>query len=726
MTKSNDVLKIKIIWQSIKNMPYNRKAWSNLYTFYVQRDWRWHIDYVAEQLVRFEVPLPISQKAAINKSRRKKTLQFWARSADWVLGQSASTLLTEAKIFIQSCLDSEGPDWLSLLYLSRIAYINGNDDEGKAFQTKAMFLEPVEGETQYYLAKWALSAGDPAEAVAQLSDLVDDPITRFGSMLILGEALFRLGNRPAAEQAFTRAARSQNPAFLDHLATRVFALNYWQEAVLLRKQIVAMRPRDAYSWLKLAEIQAVVFDSNGALQSCENALAIDPLFDDALLLESKLKADLGDVDSYFLAIKSIFDKNQDPTSRLASTLAMTSLYSANMSAKNVSDLHRRLCEPIESSVKQLPAMKSSQKLKDGRIHIAYLTGDLHRQHPVNLFMLPVLKRHTRSEFKISVFHTGSMYDEYTEQARQSVDDWYECGNWMDEDIAQRVRKENVDLLVDLAGHTSSHRLGVMAYHPARVQATFLGYPFSTGMSRIDYLIGDSIVTPDSDADLYSERLMNLPGSVFCWAPIDYYPVVTRTPLKGRPIVFGSFNNSLKLSKKTIELWSMVLAEVPDSRLILKAPSFTDSRITIHFLDLFVSHGISSNRIEFRGPSELNQMMQDYSEIDIALDPVPYNGGTTTLQALWMGTPVVVLKGNSFVSRMGASFLTFLGRKEWVADNSKDYIRIASSLATEVETLCLIHETLRSEMLGSPIGSIQNYVSSLEVLYLEMLRQQKSA
>ena len=212
-----------------------------------------------------------------------------------------------------------------------------------------------------------------------------------------------------------------------------------------------------------------------------------------------------------------------------------------------------------------------------RLRIGYVTGDLHRQHPVNIFMLPVLLRHDRARFEVHVYYTGTLFDEYTRQAQACAGHWCEA---------------------------------------APVQATFLGYPHSTGLSRMDWLVGDATVSPAEHAHLFSEGIAQLPGSVFCWAPVDDYPLPAPRPADA-PLVLGSFNNSMKLSPTTMALWSRVLRALPQSQLLLKAPSLRDAAVQARFTDLFAEHGIARERLLLRGPSGLAEMMQEYGDMDIA-------------------------------------------------------------------------------------------------------------
>jgi predicted O-linked N-acetylglucosamine transferase (SPINDLY family) len=353
-----------------------------------------------------------------------------------------------------------------------------------------------------------------------------------------------------------------------------------------------------------------------------------------------------------------------------------------------------------------------------KLRLGLVTGDLHRQHPVNIFMLPILQRLNPDKLALCVYHTGTMHDTYTARAKTCSQRWLEAAKLDDNALQAAIVADRVDVLIDLAGHTATHRLGVFAQRAAPVQATFLGYPHSTGLATMDWLIGDATVSPADHASLFCEGIAQLPGSVFCWHDEGTYPLPQARAVDA-PVVFGSFNNAMKLSPRTIALWARVLLAVPGSRLLLKAPSLRDAAVCERFAALFVGHGIAAERLEFRGPTGLADMMQEYGDIDIALDPTPYNGGTTTLQALWMGVPMVALEGGNFVSRMGASFLRTLGRDDWVAGDEEAYVRAAVALAQDCAKLRGQRAALRAQMAASSLCDIDTYVQHFEALLNRM-------
>jgi len=440
----------------------------------------------------------------------------------------------------------------------------------------------------------------------------------------------------------------------------------------------------------------------------------------------------GDARAHLAAVEAHYASLGNPGSRLASSIAMASLYVDDRTPEQIAALHRQLCAPIEAAVAATPNRDASRAPEgpdrdanpDRPLRIGLVSGDFHRQHPVNLFMLPLLEHLDRQQFPVWVFHTGSMHDEYTARARRAASHWIEAAQLDDTALQQRIRSERIDILIDLAGHTSSHRLGVFALGAAPVQASFLGYPHSTGLSSIDWLIGDPIVSPAEHAPLFSEGIAQLPGSVFCWSPVDDYPLPPPRPADA-PLVLGSFNNIMKLSPRTIALWASLLHDLPDATLRLKAPSLGDASVIQRFTGLFAAAGIAPERLSFEGPSELGEMMQRYGAIDIALDPTPYNGGTTTLQALWMGVPVISLMGGNFVSRMGASFLTALGKPEWIAADDDHYRAIARELAAQVPTLRQGRAAQRQAMLRSSLSNLERYSAGFQTLLRQMWHHHSS-
>lgn len=700
-------------WARLRRSAVQGSVWLELAKEYAGRSLPWQAGYAARQALRCKADLrPELDALGIGR---------WQDPAagDALLGRAtlpeAATLAQQFSAAVEAYPD----DWLSWLYLARLHEMPACRDADKSVAAleRARSTEIIPGETLHWLGVWRLNSGDAEGAVAALSQLVDISPLRYGSMMYLGEGLLRLGNVTAAEKAFTRASLSPNPDFLLSLSARVYANNYWHEAIGVLKKALSLRPAHAPTLLALAKIHWEVYELTEAQEACRQVLSLEPDNKDAAYMLAALPGRMGDAKGHLDAVQAEYDASGDPLSRLASSIAMASLYQDALAPGEVADLHRRLCAPIEAATRR-KAEFANLRTTARRLRIGYVTGDFHRQHPVNIFMLPVLLRHDHARFEVCIYHTGSMHDEYTRRAKAGADRWLEAASLDDTALQAAIVADEIDVLVDLAGHTSTHRLGVFAKRAAPVQATFLGYPHSTGLSTIDWIIGDATVSPAEHAHLFSEGIAQLPGSVFCWAPVDQYPLPPARPADA-PVTFGSFNNAMKLSPTTLHLWAQVLKAVPGATLLLKAPSLRDAAVQARFASILAQHGIGKERLLCRGPTGLAEMMQEYGDVDIALDPMPYNGGTTTLQALWMGVPVVTLAGGNFVGRMGASFLHTLGEPDWVASDENSYVAKAVALANRTGTLRRQRADLRNRMASSSLCDIQSYAGHLEALYRRM-------
>ena len=715
---SNDTDSIGSLWRQLRCSPIDGELWLSLFRLYQQVPLAWQAGYAARQVRRTSPGLAEFNPAASNLVAQQVDLE-----ADGVLAQQPGPghgpRITDFWAWLQ---ESPG-DWLTWLYLSRLLELQPQAGEQPDWPTarealqRAGSLEPLAGESQHWLGVWRLNSGDAAGAVAAFSEVLQIRPVRYGSMAFLGEALLRTGQREAAEKSFSRASLSSNPVFLRGLAQRVYVHNYWNEALEILMKALQQEPNSVATLQAMLTIHWEVYNLSEVRDICQRILELDPHNGDVGYMLSALPGRMGDAKGHLEAVQAKYAEVNDPTSRLASSIAMASLYQDDLSAQAIADLHRQLVGPIEESL--LPRRRYFTPTPRGeRLKIGLVSGDFHRQHPVNLFMLPVLQKLDHGRFEIFIYYTGSMQDEYTLMAKSCADHWFEAARLDDGQLLEQIGKDAVQVLVDLAGHTSSHRLGLFSMRAAPLQVTFLGYPHSTGLSTMDWLIGDHWVSPSEHRSLFSEGLAQLPASVFCWAPVDSYPLPPQRA-SGTPVVFGSFNNVMKLSPHTIDLWSEVLHAVPDSRLLLKAPSMRDAAVCDRFRWLFGERHIDASRLEFQGPTELGEMMQTYGEIDIALDPTPYNGGTTSLQALWMGVPMVSLLGGNFVSRMGASFLHSLGRPEWLADSDGAYVRIARELAGRVDELRASRGLFREQMAQSSLCDSHRYVRDFEQLFDRM-------
>lgn len=356
-----------------------------------------------------------------------------------------------------------------------------------------------------------------------------------------------------------------------------------------------------------------------------------------------------------------------------------------------------------------------------RLRIGYVSPDF-REHSVSYFFLPLLEVHDRCEVEVFCYAEVKRTDKMTARIKALSDHWRSTVGLTSDEVARRIYEDKIDILVDLAGHTADNRLLVFARRPAPVQVTWLGYPDTTGMPVMDYRLTDEIADPDGDGDeYYSETLVRLTDGFLCYSPPDGAPDVSGLPsLETGHITFGSFNNLPKVNEKVIEVWSKILGRVPGSSLLLKSKQFADESTKRRYLNLFLQNGIAPERIRMLSRTEsVLEHLRLYNRVDIGLDPFPYNGTTTTCEALWMGVPVVTLRGNRHSSRVGASILTRVGLRNLITVNEGEYISKAVGLASDLDKLKELRAGMRERMMESPLCDSRSFARSIEDVYRQI-------
>ena len=295
----------------------------------------------------------------------------------------------------------------------------------------------------------------------------------------------------------------------------------------------------------------------------------------------------------------------------------------------------------------------------------------------------------------------------------------------DSAVAERIREDSIDILIDLAGHTANNRLPVFAERPAPVQVTWLGYPNTTGLSAMDYRLTDVIADPEGDADvLHSENLMRLPNGFLCFAPAADAPEIAGTPaLTTGQVTFGSFNNLAKVTPEVVETWAHVLHRIPKSQLVIKSRPLADAETRERYVEMFGAHGIDAGRVELCSwIASRSGHLGAYNRVDVGLDPFPYNGTTTTCEALWMGVPVITLCGDRHSGRVGASILIRIALKDLVAETKAIYVEKTVALANDLDRLSALRSDLRSRMKMSPLCDPELFTRDVEATYREMWRR----
>ena len=352
-----------------------------------------------------------------------------------------------------------------------------------------------------------------------------------------------------------------------------------------------------------------------------------------------------------------------------------------------------------------------------RLRIGYVSGDF-RAHPVGYFMAQVLANRDRSATEVFCYSNALQTDAMTQRLQAVSDHWRSVTGVPDQAAADLITGDGIDILVDLSGHTGLNRLAMFALRPAPVQVTWLGFWGTTGLRAMDYILSDDVTIPPGHEKFYTEDVIRLPAGRFCYSPPDYAPPVAAEPPMRRlgHVTFGSFNNLIKVGPAVIRLWAAVLHAVPEARLVLKWQSLVDAGVRNRLISGFASAGIGSERLVLRGASSHPDMLAEYADIDIALDPPHCSGGLTSCEALWMGVPVVTMPGAGALSRQTLGFLRALGITDWVAQTPADYVRIAANLAADAAGLAASRASLRPLMAASPLCDGVGFAAGLDAAY----------
>jgi predicted O-linked N-acetylglucosamine transferase (SPINDLY family) len=515
----------------------------------------------------------------------------------------------------------------------------------------------------------------------------------------LGDALIEQGNLDEAIVAYRQALRIDPKAAITHgsLGNALAAQGKLDEAVVAYRQAISIKPdlAEIYLDLGIALIRRVKIDE--AINAYRQAIGIEPNHAEAHLhLGSALvrqgKFDQG-IDAHCQAIGIHPDYFQ-----AFSSLLFCLHYSNKFTNDQLFAAHREWGERYGQRAPTFTTYNIDRN-PARRLRIGYVSPDF-REHSVAYFVEPLLRGHDRQKVEIFCYSDVGRSDSVTTRLQGLADHWLVTVGLSDQQLAERIWIDGIDILVDLAGHSAANRLLVFARKPAPVQVTWLGYPNTTGLKAIDYRLVDAVTDPVGEADaLASETLVRLEDGFLCYGGLRDGPEPTPPPcVKTGTVTFGSFNKPAKLSNVTFDAWAKLLSRLPQARMILKGKAFADAATRTLILARLSERGVAADRIELvawlRGVAEHLAL---YRRVDIALDPFPFNGATTTCEALWMGVPVVTLKGQRHVARVGASLLTQIGLTDLIADSVDEYVEIAAALAGNPKRLDDLRRTLRPRM-----------------------------
>ena len=502
----------------------------------------------------------------------------------------------------------------------------------------------------------------------------------------LGTTHKLLGNHKSAIENFNKAI-SLKPDFVDpynNIGVMYKGYGLFQKAELFLKKAITIKPQFAYSHSNLGNVLKGLGRIFDAYKCFNQAINLDPTNHD-------------------------FHNNKN--------LCLN--YSSNWSPSFVYKEHIKFEEKFGGLDVRTDLNFSQYNHSGKKLRIGYVSGDF-KNHSVSYFFEPLLYNHNKNAVEIFCYYNNTITDDTTNRLILMADHWRSIFGISDIDVVSLIKKDKIDILVDLSGHTSHNRLLVFARKPAPVQVSWLGYPNTTGLSSIDYRFTDIIADPVGEADkVHTETLYRLPNGFQCYKGNETAIISQELPQKRKGYVtFGSFNNLSKMTPEVIKVWSRILKSVPKSKLLLKSSQFNQD--PSNYINSFDKEGVDIGRIKI---SEKILSVQDhlelYNEVDIGLDTFLFNGATTTCEALWMGVPVITLLGDRHVGRVGASILTNIGLTDFIAKDIDKYVAIATDMARRPEYLQEIREGLRQTMLKSPLCDGGSFAKDLENAFKKM-------
>jgi predicted O-linked N-acetylglucosamine transferase (SPINDLY family)/predicted SAM-dependent methyltransferase len=499
----------------------------------------------------------------------------------------------------------------------------------------------------------------------------------------------------------------------------------YSEAESLFKRVIDIEPSCAEAFYYLGDLYKTQSKKNLAIRFYKESNILNPDNTSVLNNLGVIFAEYGghsSANKYFSAVLKI---NPDDI-RAYSDYLFNLNYQSKLNPETVFNKHKEFGDKYDNTASIFEFSKITYE--DKKINIGYISPDLYH-HSVSYFIESIFNCHNHDRFNIFVYNDSHIHDQMSERLRKTVDVWRETAPLNDEQLAKLIFNDDINILVDLAGHTSRHnRMRVFIMKPAPVQITYLGYPNTTGLSTIDYKITDKWCDPIGEVEqFYTENLLRLEKGFLCYTPQKYCPDINKKSFlsKGH-VTFASFNNFTKINVETLSLWVEILKATGESHLILKAKQFSDVATKNSIIEYFEKRGVKKNRLEFIvWFDSYEEHMEYYNRIDIALDTHPYNGTTTTCESLWMGVPVITLAGVTHISRVGVSILKQVGLEEFIAYSPEEYIKIAVTLSKNDKKIIKLNKCLRKIIGSSSLINAKEFTIELEKKYESVYLKNKN-
>lgn len=579
---------------------------------------------------------------------------------------------------------------------------------------------PLNVAEAFALALQHHQSGRLAEAERGYREILAVQPEHSDSLHLLGVIALQTGNPKPALALIQQAValRPDGAVYHNNLGQVLQRLGRADDAARAYETAIELDPEDAEPLNNLGRILEEQGRQDDAEAHYRKAIELNAQYAEPHTNLGNVLKDRGELDEAIAAYRNAIALRPD-MSMLHSNLLLTLHYHPDYSPSGIAREHRGWAERhvVPLAFEQRPHRNDPDPGR--RLRIAYVSPDF-REHPVARFILPLLQKHDRRKFEVFAYHDTSRQDEVTRLLRTHVDQWRAIADLSDEDTADRIRADGIDILVDLAAHSGRNRLLVFARKPAPVQVTYLAYCSTTGVDAIDYRLTDRFLDPSGEGTShYSERSVWLPDCYWCYSRPPLSP--DRLPSSDRkpgPPTFGCLNNFAKVTNPTLDLWMRLLKRVPQASLLLYARSGQHRERVRTFMR---GAGVPESRTAFVGRQPFEDYLETWRQIDVALDPIPFGGGTTSCDALWMGVPIVTLAGRTAVSRGGSSLLANIGLGDLVCRNQEQYVDLAAQLIGDVDGLAARRQKLRDRLESSPLMDSERFARGVEDAFREMWR-----
>jgi predicted O-linked N-acetylglucosamine transferase (SPINDLY family) len=598
----------------------------------------------------------------------------------------------------------------------------GRLDEAMACFSQAVALHPGLAEAQNNLGSALQHQGRLAEAIAAYDRAVALRPDFAPFHTNLGLALYAGGRLEEAVAAYGRAIALE-PGLAEvynNLGTALWDLGRLDAALAAFRQAVAVRPELAEGHNNLAIALRQQGQLDAALAAFRQAIALRPDHAEAHNNLGVLLKDQGQLDAALACFRRAVELKPD-YSHAASNVVFTLWFHPAFDAPTILAAHRdwarRFAEPLAPAGELPPHANDNDRAPDRRLRVGFLSPDF-RVHPVGQLLVPLFTHHDRRQTEFVAYSDVTAADGVTRQLKALAEEWHETAAWNDGQVADRIKADRIDILVDTTMHTAGGRPLVFARKPAPIQVAMLGLPITTGLAAVDYRLTDSILDPPGSCDHdYSEQSIRLPQAFWCYPAPAEAPAVNALPAETNGFVtFGCLNQLAKVSQPAWDAWLAILQALPTARLMIYSePGSHLDTVRARFHE----GGIASDRLAFVGRVPQRRYFERYHELDLSLDPFPFSGHASTLDSLWMGVPVITLAGRTVVGRAGVSILSRLGLFELIAETVPQYVEIAVALARDRARLRALRAGLRERMERSALLDAPRFAADVDSVLRQM-------